>query len=253
VRKYLATFNIPGGEPRRGEPVPQLLHFCLAQPAVATSELGPDGHPMKGGFLPPVPLPRRMWAGGQIDFHKDLCVGDEITRRSRIADVTVKEGRTGLLCFVIVEHAIEVDGQARVEDRQDIVYRTPDAVGANKPGPVAESGRHQKTVDASPVLLFRYSALTFNGHRFHYDHPYATQVEGYVGLVVHGPLQAALLLGFATEIHGSAPARFEYRGVSPLTDGGPFFLHGQPENGRLQLWTAKENGPKCMTATAEWA
>jgi len=253
ARKYHATMDVPGEAPKPGEAVPQLLHFCLAQPAAPTATLGPDGHPARGGFLPPVPLPRRMWAGGGFAFHDDLRVGDVATRISRIDDVVLKEGRTGRLCFVTVNHRIEVGGRLAVDERQDIVYRDLDPPGgAAKPPPEARQGEHTRPMRAEAPLLFRYSALTFNGHRIHYDRRYVTEVEGYPGLVVHGPMQAALLCNYAAELRGTPPKRFSFRGLSPLFDDDAFALHASEEGGALKLWTAKENGTLCMTSEAGW-
>lgn len=251
--KYHATFDMPGAAPAHGAAAPQLIHFCLAQPAVATCGLGPDGHPARGGFLPPVPLPRRMWAGGALTFHRDIKVGDAVRRVSRIADVSLKEGRTGPLCFVTVAHRIEADGVLAIEERQDIVYRGTDAGGnPAKAPPPADRGTHVKPIVAGAPLLFRYSALTFNAHRIHYDRTYATEVEGYPALVVHGPMQAALLCAYATELRGTPPKRFSFRGQSPLFDTDTFALHATPDGDGLKLWTAREDGPVAMTAEAFW-
>lgn len=253
ARKYHVMFDAPGEAPTFGETVPRLVHFCLGQPTVPTAALGPDGHPARGGFLPPVPLPRRMWAGGAFTFHGDLRVGDNVKRLSRITDVVQKEGRTGTLCFVTVEHRIEAGGGLVLEERQDIVYRDLDtAVGTAKQPPTAEPGTHQRPMRAEAPLLFRYSALTFNGHRIHYDRRYVTEVEGYPGLIVHGPMQAALLCNYATELRGAPPKRFSFRGLSPLFDDDAFALHASEEGAGLRLWTAKQNGPLCMTAEAYW-
>lgn len=253
ARKYHATFDAPGAVPKPDEIVPRLIHFCLAQPAVPTAALGPDGHPARGGFLPPVPLPRRMWAGGAFTFHGDLRVGDSVRRISRIADVVQKEGRTGMLCFVTVQHHIEANGTLVLEERQDIVYRDLDsAAGTTKQPPAAEMGTHQRPMKAEATLLFRYSALTFNGHRIHYDRRYVTEVEGYPGLIVHGPMQAALLCNYATELRGAPPKRFSFRGLSPLFDDDAFALHASEEGDMLRLWTAKQNGPLCMASEASW-
>jgi 3-methylfumaryl-CoA hydratase len=252
VRKLQATLDLPGPPPRAGDAAPRLVHFCLAQPAAPTAALGPDGHPERGSFLPPVPLPRRMWAGGTVTFDGELRVGDAVRRVSRIADVVVKQGRTGPLCFVTVEHIIEAEGRAAVRDRQDLVYRGPDGA-AKAPAPPAEPGRHRRRVGADAALLFRYSALTFNGHRIHYDRRHAIEVEGYPGLVVHGPLQATLLYHFAAAIRGAPPARFAFRSHAPLFDDDAVILHaGAEENGTLRLWTARESGPVAMAAEADW-
>ena len=194
-----------------------------------------------------------MWAGGAMSFHSDLRIGDNIQRVSRIADVTTKEGRTGRLCFVAVDHLIEVEGEPRVRERQDIVYR--DLVPTKEktlPRP-AEAGRHRRRIEPTPLLLFRYSALTFNSHRIHYDRRYAVDVEGYPGLVVHGPLQATLLFDFAMEVRGAAPERFTLKSVSPLFDDCEFLLHASEEGETLRLWTARPGGGVAMTAEAIFA
>lgn len=252
ARKYHAMFDFPGAPPKAGDQVPRLIHFCLAQPAAPTAKLGPDGHPERGGFLPPVPLPRRMWAGGALTFHGDLRVGDAMRRTSRIGDVTVKEGRTGTLCFVTVNHTVEANGTRIIDERQDIVYRALEAAGSDKAPPVAEQGQHQLAMRAEPPLLFRYSALTFNAHRIHYDRRYVTEIEGYPGLVVHGPMQAAWLCNYAGELRGAPPKRFSFRGQSPLLDDGGFVLHATARGDTMKLWTAKDDGTLCMSAEAQW-
>jgi 3-methylfumaryl-CoA hydratase len=252
VRKFRATFDLPGEMPQNGDIAPRLIHFCLAQPAAPTSALGEDGHPQRGGFLPPVPLPRRMWAGGSLSFYWDLRVGDTVRRVSRIADVALKEGRTGRLCFVTVEHVIEADGQTVLNETQNIVYRGLDDGGAAKAAEPARAGMLQRRVVASAPLLFRYSALTFNGHRIHYDRRYVTEVERYPGLIVHGPMQATLLLNYATELRGRPPSGFVFRSLSPLFDG-EFVLHADDTSTCLKLWTARENGSVAMTAEASWS
>lgn len=253
VRKYHATVDFPGDPPGEGEAAPQLIHFCLAQPAAPTAGLGPDGHPARGGFLPPVPLPRRMWAGGEISFLRELRVGQEICRVSRIENVQLKEGRTGALCFVTIRHLLVADNAPAIEERQDVVYRGLDAPGAGgKALAPAPKGAHRRTTRAEAPLLFRYSALTFNGHRIHYDRRYVTQIEGYPGLIVHGPLQAALLCNYALELRGERPTRFRFRGLSPLFDDDIFTLHASPLEDGFKLWTATENGPVAMEAEAFW-
>lgn len=253
--KYHATFDFPGEPPKLGHIVPRLIHFCLAQPATPTSELGQDGHPVRGGFLPPVPLPRRMWAGGAFHFHGDLKVGDAVKRTSRIEGVALKEGRTGPLCFVTVLHRMEANGATVIEERQDIVYRGFDAPGGPAKAQLpAERGAHQRAMKAEAPLLFRYSALTFNGHRIHYDRRYVTDVEGYPGLIVHGPMQAAWLCNYATQLRDSPPTRFTFRSLSPLFDDDAFALHAcEDGKGGLHLWTAKTNGTLCMAAEAFWS
>jgi 3-methylfumaryl-CoA hydratase len=252
VQRFRATFDEEPGTPVEGEAAPRFIHLCLAPPLALTRALGPDGHPARGGFLPPVPLPRRMWAGGALTFTDELRVGDTMRRTSRVENLTVKEGRTGTLCFVTVLHTITADARAILTERHDIVYRGLDARGGGAPTPpAAAQGRFQDAVDPSPALLFRYSALTFNGHRIHYDQPYVTRQEGYPGLVVHGPLQATLLYRFATRILGRPPARFAFRGLSPVFDTAPLLLHADEAGpGALKLWTAAPGGPEAMVAQA---
>ena len=252
VDRFRSTFD-QEGDVAEGDVAPVMIHLCVAPPAAPTGGLGPDGHPARGGFLPPVPLPRRMWAGGAFTFHDDIRVGERVTRTSTIRDVTLKEGRTGSLCFVTVDHRIESAGRLVIEERQDIVYRGADAPRApgERPEPAAP-GTHRVVVVPSAALLFRYSALTFNGHRIHYDAPYATGVEGYPGLVVHGPLQATMLVQLAERLHGRRPARFDFRSLSPLFDDADFTLNADEDGGDLRLWTAGVGGPVAMEARASW-
>ncbi|MHC2413075.1 3-methylfumaryl-CoA hydratase [Bradyrhizobium diazoefficiens] len=231
------------------------MHWCLAQPVFPMSMLGPDGHPTRGGFLPPVPLPRRMWAGGEIEFLQPLCVGDESTRTSRIADVTVKTGSTGTLCFVAVEHTVTSPRGIAIRERQDIVYRemTSGAPAGAKAPPPPPKAQHRETHVSDPVLLFRYSALTFNGHRIHYDRDYVTKVEGYPGLIFHGPLQAALIIEMAAKLRaGKAPRKFTYRGLQPLFEGTEFSVNANDGGESMELWTANAEGQPTMKGTAVW-
>jgi 3-methylfumaryl-CoA hydratase len=250
-----ATLFQEVGAPKTGDAAPFTVHWCLAQPVFPMSMLGPDGHPTRGGFLPPVPLPRRMWAGGEIEFLQPLRVGDESTRTSRIADVTVKTGSTGTLCFVSVEHSISSPRGTAIRERQDIVYRemttsTPATAKAPPPPPAAQ---HRETHVSDPVLLFRYSALTFNGHRIHYDRDYVTKVEGYPGLIFHGPLQAALIIELAAKLHGGqAPKKFSYRGLQPLFEGSEFSINANETAAGMELWTANAEGQPTMKGTAVW-
>jgi 3-methylfumaryl-CoA hydratase len=244
------------GAPREGDAAPLTTHWCLTLPVVPLSEIGPDGHPKRGGFLPPVPLPRRMWAGGEINFIEPLRVGDAVTRISTIKDVTVKTGSTGTLCFVSVDHAFATKRGPTVHERHDIVYRDAPTAGKNatpaKPAPAPTPAHHEIRM-ADPVLLFRYSALTFNGHRIHYDRDYVTRIEGYPGLVVHGPLQASLLIEFGAKLHGGkAPKIFTYRGLQPLFDGSEFSVNASATGDSMNLWTANASGASTMKGTATW-
>ncbi|MGB5903174.1 MAG: MaoC family dehydratase N-terminal domain-containing protein [Xanthobacteraceae bacterium] len=257
VKGLRATLFLDIGEPKTGDAAPFTTHWCLAQPVYPMSMLGPDGHPTRGGFLPPVPLPRRMWAGGELQFIEPLRVGDEATRASRIADVTVKSGSTGTLCFVSVEHTISTPRGVAIRERQDIVYRDMPTGGKNaapaKPAAAPPAAKHRQTHISDPVLLFRYSALTFNGHRIHYDRDYVTKVEGYPGLIFHGPMQAALLVEFAAHLHGgTAPKKFSYRGLQPLFEGGEFSVNADEVAEGLDIWVANADGAPTMRGTASW-
>ncbi|PYC46911.1 protein dehydratase [Litorivita pollutaquae] len=256
VQRYGATLDLDL-ETGNGAIAPLFIHLCVAPPAVPSTEIGPDGHPKRGGFLPPVPLPRRMWAGGALTLHDDIHVGDVVSRHSTISDVTVKQGRSGTLCFVTVQHEISSGTRHVLSERQDIVYRdvddpakpaAPKAAGA----PAAPAGAHRRPITPTPPLLFRYSALTFNGHRIHYDAPYARDVEGYPGLIVHGPLQATLLALYAEELRGARPAEFSFRSLSTIFDTSDFSLNASEDGEVMRLWTAQDGGPVAMEATAKW-
>jgi 3-methylfumaryl-CoA hydratase len=253
VQEMNATFDGDDGPVEPNSIAPLAVHWCLTPPIVKASRIGPDGHPMRGGFLPPVPLPRRMWAGSRVALHDALRVGDATERRSRIADVTVKEARTGVLCFVAVDHEISTSRGLAISERQDIVYKQaqPPQVASKAP-PALPTPQWHRDMQADPVLLFRYSALTFNGHRIHYDRTYAIEVEEYSGLVVHGPLQATLLLQFAASIKGNAPAHFSFRGVQPLFDFNAMRLCALEQEDGLHLWVQTAEGTKTMDAEAKW-
>ena len=235
--------------------LPPLWHWIYFWTVAAASEVGADGHPQRGGFLPPVPLPRRMWAGGRLLFTAPLAIGRPATRTSRILDVAAKSGATGQLAFVTVRHEIAQDGRIAVTEEHDIVYR-----GLPQPGAAAVAGKlapadaaWSREIVPDPVLLFRYSALTFNGHRIHYDRSYVTGVEGYPGLIVHGPLIATLLLDL---LHRNLPdatvTQFSFRAVGPIFDIEPFTVCGQPaEDGRsVRLWAKNSRGELAMQAEA---
>jgi 3-methylfumaryl-CoA hydratase len=256
IKGLRATLFQEIGEPKPGDPAPFTVHWCLAQPVFPMSMLGPDGHPTRGGFLPPVPLPRRMWAGGELEFIDPLRVGDEAKRTSRIADVTMKTGSTGILCFVSVEHIVTTSRGIAIRERQDIVYRdissAPQAA-STKPPPPPPAAKHRETHMADPVLLFRYSALTFNGHRIHYDRDYVTKVEGYPGLIFHGPLQASFIVEMAAKLHGGkAPRKIGYRGLQPLFEGSEFSINANETDDGMDVWTANSAGQPTMKGIATW-
>jgi len=255
VKELRATLFLEIGEPKAGDAAPFTTHWCLAQPVFPASELGPDGHPARGGFLPPVPLPRRMWAGGELEFFDTLRLGDEVTRTSRIAEVTMKTGSTGALCFVSVDHLVTTPRGTAIRERQDIVYRdvSPTSPAPAKPAGPPPAAKHRESHMADTVLLFRYSALTFNGHRIHYDRDYVTRIEGYPGLIFHGPMQAALLVEFAARLHGgNAPKKFAYRGVQPLFEGSEFSVNANNTDAGMELWTANSERQPTMKGTATW-
>jgi len=254
VKGLRATLFQEIGEPGTGDAAPFTTHWCLGQAVYPMSELGPDGHPTRGGFLPPVPLPRRMWAGGELEFFDTLRVGDETTRTSRIADVTMKTGSSGVLCFVSVDHLVTTPRGTALRERQDIVYRDMSTTqAAAKPAAPPPVAKHRETHMADPVLLFRYSALTFNGHRIHYDRDYVTKVEGYPGLIFHGPMQAAFIVELAARLHGgTAPKKFSYRGLQPLFEGSEFSVNANDTGTGMELWTANSEGQPTMKGTATW-
>lgn len=250
-----ATLDRDDPAPRAGDPLPPLWHWLWTLPMVRQSQLAPDGHPRRGGFLPPVELPRRMWAGGRLKFGAPLRVGDTIRRTSTIADVNVKHGRTGPLVFVLVRHEIAGSSGGAISEEQDIVYRNMPAPGETPPPakPAPEHAEWRREIAPDPVLLFRYSALTFAGHRIHYDHTYATKVEGYPGLVVHGPLIATLLADLARRNSSRTMTGFDFRAASPLFDTAPFSLCGAPTDSGARLWARNPAGGVAMEAEARFA
>ncbi|MFY9510100.1 MAG: MaoC family dehydratase N-terminal domain-containing protein [Rubrivivax sp.] len=243
--------------PLPGSDVPPLWHWLYFLPRPLAREIGPDGHPRRGGFLPPVTLPRRMWAGGRLNFHHPLQVGDEITRTSTIGSVAGKSGRSGNLVFVTVRHEIANARGVAVDEEHDIVYRDAPQPGASTPPPQAAPMDAAFTREIVPddVLLFRYSALTFNGHRIHYDRRYVTEVEGYPGLIVHGPLIATLLLDLLRRQQPAARVtRFQFKALRPTFDLHPFSVCGRPDGaGRWALWARDHEGWLTMQASAETA
>ena len=253
-----ATLDRAAERPPVGTPLPPLWHWLYFLPLYRQSEVGPDGHAKRGGFLPPVPLPRRMWAGSQFEFNQPPCVGDRISRVSTIADITEKSGRTGPLVFVKVRHEIRANDEPSpaIVEFHEIVYREAAKPGDSAPPPKAAPSENawQRHCVPDDVLLFRYSALTFNGHRIHYDRRYVTEVEGYPGLIVHGPLIATLLLDLLrSELPDAVVRRYEFRAVRPLFDINPFDVCGQPsvDGKSVRLWAQDHEGWLAMDATAQ--
>ena len=273
AQRHGATLDLPVAD---GGALPG-IHWCLCLPEAATAELGPDGHPRRdiaGSFLPPIPLPRRMWASSSVEFIAPVPVGAEVVRTSTIADIAEKTGGSGRLVFVTVEHVTRVGGTEAVREKQNIVYREAvvarAAGGAVTPPPPTPPLKGTGEEWASPIallaggewpfartlvptepLLLRFSALTFNAHRIHYDLPYARDEEGYPGLVVHGPLTATLLLNHATALAGQAIKRFSFRGASPAFCGEPLTLGARREGDAIALTAINGADQTVMTGEAE--
>jgi 3-methylfumaryl-CoA hydratase len=235
--------------------LPPLWHWLYFTPLARQREIGSDGHAQRGGFLPPVPLPRRMWAGGRLEFRQPLRLGDSVTRVSRVKDVNVKEGRSGSLVFVTVSHEISNAKGVAIDEEHDIVFR--DNPRADAPGPKAQPAPKGelfwREITPDPVLLFRYSALTFNAHRIHYDRSYVTEVEGYPGLIVHGPLIATLLVDVLKRHRPAVRVnRFSFRAIGPLFDIHRFSVCGSDEDSKeIKLWAKDHAGNLAMEATAQ--
>ncbi len=247
--RYRATLG-PWLAPTGPEHAPLGFHWCLTQPLAAQEELGPDGHPLRGRFLPPVPLPSRMWAGGELELFEPMPARGRVERSSTIRDVVAKSGRSGPLLFVVVEHRFSADDRPILREIHNIVYRSgKPAAKAERPGECRPAERPEMRLLPDAVLLFRYSALTFNGHRIHYDHPYATGTEGYPGLVVHGPLQATLLVNLAARMAGRMPARFRYRALAPLFAGHSVTFHHAGSRAAGRVWCGYEEGVTTMAGS----
>ena len=264
VAALAATLDWPGDadglRPAAGTPLPCLWHWLYFLPIAAQAEIGEDGHPKRGGFLPPVALPRRMWAGSDFEFHEPLRVGDTLERTSTIVDVKEKSGRTGSLIFVRVRHEVRRNGAQAVAltEHHNIVYRAAPSPDDVAPAPQAAPTQWawERRIVPDDVLLFRYSALTFNGHRIHYDRKYVTEVEGYPGLIVHGPLIATLLMDLLRRNQPDANVlRFEFKAVRPTFDINPFSVHGEPlaDGKTVRLWGHDHEGWLTMDATATLA
>ena len=262
VAALSATLDRDDPAPAAGTALPPLWHWLYFLPHARQSEIGPDGHPQRGGFLPPVPLPRRMWAGGRLrwDATNPLRVGQEVQRTSTIQSIQHKAERSGELLFVLVQHQLRNAQGLALTEEHDIVYRSAAQPGEAAPAPQKPPLDGQavwsRSITPDDVLLFRYSALTFNGHRIHYDRKYVTEVEGYPGLIVHGPLIATLLLDLLRRsLPGAQVATFDFRAVRPTFDLHPFSVHGKPsaDGKTVELWAQDHEGWLTMQGTATLA
>lgn len=243
-----------------GDVLPPLWHWLYFLPKARRSEIGADGHPKRGGFLPPVPLPRRMWAGSRLEWHAEVRIGDRLDRTSTIEAVTHKSGRSGQLVFVRVRHDVSNQAGPALTEWQDIVYREVVPASASAPPPATERAPTDEAWSqrwhADSVLLFRFSALTFNSHRIHYDRPYAETEEHYPGLVVHGPMMAVMMMELARARQPMRKVdRFQFRGMSPVFDLNPFDVCGKPDlDGRhVQLFVRNHSGALAMQGDLEFA
>lgn len=240
-----ATLDATGAVPAQRSPLPPGWHWAYFLDTAPSRELGPDGHPRRGGFMPPVPLPRRMWAGSRIEFLAPIALGESARRASRVLRVEDKNGRTGRLCFVTVEHDISGASGVAIREQQDIVYRE-----AARPGSAPAAAQvappdalWQQEWSFDSPRLFRYSAITFNSHKIHYDREYVTREEGYPGLVVHGPLLATLMLELVrSTLPAQAVKRFEFRAIAPVFEGAQIVACGRPDGERIELWIRGESG-----------
>jgi 3-methylfumaryl-CoA hydratase len=254
VLEAAATIDDTTTEYANGGALPPLWHWFYFLPRVPQSTLGHDGHPPRGGFMPPIPYPRRMFAGARLRFHRPLTIGQPARREGVIRNIALKSGRSGALAFVTVTYSFYQQGELCIEEEQDIVYREPGPpLPAPEPVdlPPVPEGAWSHTVTPDTRLLFRFSALTFNAHRIHYDRPYATQEEGYPGLVVHGPLTAILLLDMVHKHTARRVVAFSFRGQSPLFDLAPFRLVARPTGEQIELEAQAPDGKTALSATAE--
>jgi len=237
-----------------GDPLPPCWHWAWFNAAKPHSELGRDGHPKRGGnaLLPPISLPRRMWAGGSLNFQKSILVGKTITKKSTIEKISEKNGKSGTLFIVTILHELFDEDTLCISEQQNLVFREdpkPNAPKAIAPAP-PKNAEISREIMPDPVTMFRYSALTFNGHRIHYDVDYARDVEGYEGLVFHAPLTATLLLGLAREIAGKEIRNFNYRATAPLFGHEKFSIHGKKEGDKITVWAETPDGGQAMIGEA---
>ena len=252
--RFRATLDEDPGNPQKGEIASSGLHWALAPAVVKSSLLGKDSHPKKGEFLPPVALPRRMWAGCRTHFLKPLKIGDLVKKRSSVVDINLKDGKSGLLCFVTANYEFFVDDQLMIKEDHDLVYRDYNkedkTIFVKNDLPFVKSDYEEK-IFAHPTMLFRYSAITFNGHRIHYDYPYSTEEEGYKDLVFHGPLQATLMLRAAEKYKKAKVKSFSHRGVAPVYANDDLIINIKNKpNDSLNCFTSTKDAGMTMKAEA---
>jgi 3-methylfumaryl-CoA hydratase len=250
----------PEAEYREGDALPPAWLACYFLPRVAAGDLRPDGSPHDTGVVPALPLPRRMFAGERVRFHRPLRIGERLLRQTELTDLSLKSGGTGALVFATVVSRVSGSDGLALEDERRTVFREEVKSGERNQAPRREPAPAdvpwRRTITPDPVLLFRFSALTFNSHRIHYDRPWATEREGYPALVVHGPLTSTLLIDFARDhAHGRAFRSYETQARAPLFDNDVFELRGRPAaDGRAcDLWAVTPNGTVAMSARAELA
>ena len=254
-QRYRATLNMDIGNPKDGEPVTSGLHWMLGWNLVKNDELGVDSHPALGEFLPPVPLPRRMWAGSEIKVLKPIRVGDKVVKQSTVADIQVKEGRTGLLCFVTAEYNFLVKNEVTINEKHNIVYRdiSKSGGGSGYSKEIPERADLSEKIFMHPTILFRYSAIGFVGHRIHYDHPYTVNEENYPGLIVHGPLQATYLLRAAEKLMGKQVKSFTHKVMAPVFANSEYMVGvDKMDDGSVSCWGATKEFGVTMRAEAKF-
>jgi 3-methylfumaryl-CoA hydratase len=252
ARLMAATLGLPQTGLTSGKRLPPLWHWLYFLEGLPASELGGDGHPARGGFLPPVPLPNRMWAGGTLAFRASVPLDSDVEKRSSVVSVEHKQGRSGELVFVTVLHEILHGGEVVISEHHDIVYKEATLSAARSaPGETLVAQRSKNFLPTS-TTLFRYSALTFNGHRIHYDADYCREVEGYSNLVIHGPLNATLLAAFAEEVSGKPLKHFRYRGLQPSILGNELTLNAAHDGEGLVVWVSLPDGSVSMRAEARF-
>ena len=254
-QRYRATLNMDIGNPKDGDPVTSGLHWMLGWNLVKNDELGVDSHPALGEFLPPVPLPRRMWAGSEIKVLKPIRVGDKVIKQSTVADIQVKEGRTGLLCFVTAEYNFLVNNEVTINEKHNIVYRdiSKSGGGSGYSKEIPEKADLSEKIFMHPTILFRYSAIGFVGHRIHYDHPYTVNEENYPGLIVHGPLQATYLLRAAEKLMGKQVKSFTHKVMAPVFANSEYMVGvDKMDDGSVSCWGATKEFGVTMRAEAKF-